>query len=285
MRESFVFYRSYHEALRALPPELRLELYEAICSYALDDEISAMSDIAKAMFTLMKANIEATNRKYRSAIENGKRGGRPKKTEMKPKQNPIETETKPNRNLNDNVNDNENVTVNVNDNEDVTVTSTATAVSTAPTGFFEKTLSEEETGEAEEAEEGTQATEQAEDTKEEPVELLPLQDGKEYPVFPSDVKKWINSYSGLDITAELLRMKEWLDANPKKKKSPMNIRRFITGWLSHEWKEQKPPAYKRSASPSESNVDSDELWKNAVARSQEIMEELDRESRNRDQRT
>ena len=102
MRESFVFFQSYHEAISVMPPEIQLEIYNTVCRYALYGEIPEMSDMAKAMFTLMKANLDATERKYRSAIENGKRGGRPKKSEektkIKPNQNRNKTELKPNRN-------------------------------------------------------------------------------------------------------------------------------------------------------------------------------------------
>lgn len=37
MKDSFVFYRSFYEAIKLLNDEQRLKLYEAIFEYALND--------------------------------------------------------------------------------------------------------------------------------------------------------------------------------------------------------------------------------------------------------
>ena len=309
MRESFVFFKSFFDAIEELPTKYQPDIYAAVCKYSLYGEVPELTGVAKALFILMKANIDASEKKYIAAIENGKKGGRPKKdaeimeqteenpieTERKPEKNPIETqakptetETKPNANLN--VNDNDNVTDNdtVNDNEDVNVTSTSTAtVNTAPAEALEETFRKEET---EEAEEETRTAKQTKSTEEKPVEVLPLLNGRDYPVFESDVEKWRLSYPSLDIEAELRRMKDWLNANPKKRKAPMDIQRFITGWFSHELKEQKSnPAFSAGKKPSAQQptaigFDLDEFCRSAIARSQEIADEIDRENRMRDQR-
>lgn len=81
MRESFVFYRSFAEAIKALDDKSAKELLVSICDYALDDnEPEIENPILKAMFSLMKPQIDANNRKR----EAGKKGGRPKKEETKP---------------------------------------------------------------------------------------------------------------------------------------------------------------------------------------------------------
>ena len=87
---------------------------DAICLYALDRSEIELSPIAKAMFGLIKPQLDANNVRY----ENGKLGGRPKepknnldKTKTKPKDNLDETKAEPN--VNGNVNDNENL----NDND------------------------------------------------------------------------------------------------------------------------------------------------------------------------
>lgn len=111
MRNSFIFYRSFFETFSKLPREERLDLFEAVCNYALNDEDPGeMSGIGDAIFTLLKPQLDANTRKY----ENGLRGGRPKpkrnldETKTKPKHNLDETKPKPNDNVNDNVNENEN---------------------------------------------------------------------------------------------------------------------------------------------------------------------------------
>ena len=81
MRESFVFYRSFAEAIKALDDKSAKELLTALCDYALDDkEVELDNPILKAMFSLIKPQVDANNRKR----EAGKKGGRPKKEETKP---------------------------------------------------------------------------------------------------------------------------------------------------------------------------------------------------------
>ena len=125
MRDSFVFYKSFYDAIKQIPEEYQLELYNAILGYSLEGlEPSNLSDIASAMFTLIKPNIDSAQKKYEASVSNGKRGGRPKEeTKKKPNNNPEETQKKPNNNLeetqekpNPNLHDNDNEDANDNDN-------------------------------------------------------------------------------------------------------------------------------------------------------------------------
>ena len=125
MKDSFVFYASFYEAISALPGDTRLEVYEAVCKYALLGELPELSPVAKAMFTVMRPVMDAASARYEASVANGKKGGRPKKENLeKPSHNLKGFETgnleKPSPNLNVNVNDNDNVNVNVNDNVKVT---------------------------------------------------------------------------------------------------------------------------------------------------------------------
>lgn len=125
-RESFVIYRSFYEALKDLPDEMRLLLHDAIMEYGLYGiEPTDLPPIPKSIFTLIKPQLDANNRKY----ENGKKGGRPRKvqepehgqkatekeaeknqeeTKPKPRKNQEETKAEPNVNANVNENDNDN---------------------------------------------------------------------------------------------------------------------------------------------------------------------------------
>ncbi len=105
-RDSFIFYRSFYEAIKEIPEESQLQVYKAISIYALEQEEIEMTGIAKAIFSLVKPQLDANYKKY----ENGKQSK--SKTKAKDKQNESKVET----NVNDNVNDNENVNVNVNKN-------------------------------------------------------------------------------------------------------------------------------------------------------------------------
>ena len=55
-RDSMVFYRSFHEATRELPPEVYKEAMVALMDYALDGRIDEVSVYAN-MFLRM-ANVE-----------------------------------------------------------------------------------------------------------------------------------------------------------------------------------------------------------------------------------
>lgn len=74
-RESFIFYRSFYEAIKCMPPEVQAEIYPAICEYALFGKLpKSLSEVAKGMFTLIKPNIDVNTARF----ENGKKGGRKK---------------------------------------------------------------------------------------------------------------------------------------------------------------------------------------------------------------
>ena len=108
MRDSFVFYRSFYDAIKTLPEESFCRLSMAIMKYAIEGEETELIGMEVNIFTLIKPQIDANNDRY----SNGKRGGRPKtigyetKEPMVKKEITIGYETKePNDNVNDNVND------------------------------------------------------------------------------------------------------------------------------------------------------------------------------------
>lgn len=75
-RESFIFYRSFYDAIKCMPSEVQAEIYPAICEYALFGKLPKnLSDVAKGMFTLIKPNIDTNTARY----VNGTKGGRRKK--------------------------------------------------------------------------------------------------------------------------------------------------------------------------------------------------------------
>ena len=118
MRESFVFYASWLEAIKNLPREMQGEVLVAIVEYGITGEMPAdLKPIAKALMAMVKPQIDANRVKY----ENGKKGGR------KPNENQTETKTKPNGNQNETKEEpnltkpepNVNVNVYVNDNDNI----------------------------------------------------------------------------------------------------------------------------------------------------------------------
>lgn len=75
MRDSVVFYRSFYEAIKDLPPDQFKESVKAIMEYGLDGVEPNTTGIEKTIYLLTKPQIDANNRRY----ENGKKGGRPAK--------------------------------------------------------------------------------------------------------------------------------------------------------------------------------------------------------------
>lgn len=128
MKESFVFYRSFYDAIKCLPDEQRLEIYEAIFEYGLNDNDVQLEGASQAIYNLTKPSINSANARYNASVENGRKGGRPKTNNLenltKPNHNldkPRYNLDKPNHNLTDTDTDTVNVTytdnVNVNKND------------------------------------------------------------------------------------------------------------------------------------------------------------------------
>lgn len=130
-KDSFVFYRSFSDAMAELTESDQLELYRAIVGYGLDADMPEFgSPYLRMAWMLIKPQLDANWRKYK----NGCKGGAPKGSRNnpngrkgnKPRTNQELTKNKPNVNDNDNVNDN------VNDNEDIKSMPDGTCVSVSP---------------------------------------------------------------------------------------------------------------------------------------------------------
>lgn len=115
MKESFVFFRSFFEAIEEIDEKKQLKLYKSIANFALNNEKPTdLRGIEKAIFSLIEPQITASSKRYevsKKCGEYGKLGGRPKKEKTL---KGFENETL-------NVNDNVNVNVNVNDNHNENV--------------------------------------------------------------------------------------------------------------------------------------------------------------------
>lgn len=101
-RDSMIFYRSFYESLNGLDAIIKAEVYDAIFEYGLNfTEIEFINPTSKALFTLIKPQLDANIKKWNS-------GNKPKlkqntsKTEAKDKHETSEVEA--NVNVNDNVN-------------------------------------------------------------------------------------------------------------------------------------------------------------------------------------
>ena len=106
-RESMVFYRSFMEATDSLEAKQYKKVIQMVLHYAMNGEVPEEKGVEYSLFTLMKPQIDANNKRYengKKGAEFGKLGGRPKKeTPEKPQENP---HISPNVNVNENDNDN-----------------------------------------------------------------------------------------------------------------------------------------------------------------------------------
>lgn len=93
MRNSFVFYDSYFDAIDELDEEIQLKIFRLICKYALYKEEQEMSGIEKAVFLLIKPTIDSNEKRY----ENSKKGGEAKAKKIKKEKAdvPEKNESKP----------------------------------------------------------------------------------------------------------------------------------------------------------------------------------------------
>lgn len=105
-RDSVIFYRSFYEAIKELPLDVQSLVYNAIFEYSLDFNEAVLTGLPKTIFTLIKPQLDANNKRF----ENGSKGGRKKQKETKSesKHNQSETKDKANNNVNNNNNNNDN---------------------------------------------------------------------------------------------------------------------------------------------------------------------------------
>lgn len=119
-----MMYKSYIETARKMPEDKQLAFYNWLIDFALDDiepdfsaESPEMQFALDLVFGQIKESISASIRRYKSSVENGRKGGNPNFKKGQP--NPYykkkdfnalkgEKITQDNLNYNDNVNDNYN---------------------------------------------------------------------------------------------------------------------------------------------------------------------------------
>lgn len=63
-RDSFIFYRSFYEAIKEISEQEQLNVYRAITEYALNQKEIEIAGVSKAIFTLIKPQLDANFQKY-----------------------------------------------------------------------------------------------------------------------------------------------------------------------------------------------------------------------------
>lgn len=117
-RDSFVFYKSFYEAIEALPSETQMKIVKIICDFAFKGiEPTGLKGIEKAVFSLIKPVLESNNKRY----VDGQKGGRPKTNSKINKKNHrlLNSKTSGYTTTKPNVDVDVDVDVDVNEDEDV----------------------------------------------------------------------------------------------------------------------------------------------------------------------
>jgi len=135
MRDSSIFYRSFYEAIKDLPPENQAEVYNAIFEYSLNGNEVELTGISKTIFTLIKPQIQANIKRFKNGSK-AKQKQSVSKQEVRFKQTGSKTEA------NNNVNDNENNKLNKNENVNENNNLTAGEIIPHPLQQFVKNLKE-----------------------------------------------------------------------------------------------------------------------------------------------
>ena len=137
VRTSAVFYEQWYQIIKDFPPKERDKAYKYIFEYAfycIEPQRDKTTSMSYVVFGMAKPNIDSAQRRYDAALENGNKGGRPKKVteevlkkiielrkngltqqevanelslSLKTIQR-VEKDISQNHNVNDNVNDNDN---------------------------------------------------------------------------------------------------------------------------------------------------------------------------------
>lgn len=93
MRDSVLFYRSFYEALKNIPPDERLKVYDSIMEYGMYDHAPDLDGVALAIFLLSKPQIDANNKRYANGCK-AKTKRAVSKTEANSEQDKSEDEAK-----------------------------------------------------------------------------------------------------------------------------------------------------------------------------------------------
>ena len=222
MADGYVFYRSFYDAIKALPGEQAKSVLIAVSEYALDGILPGGSDPVVTMaFTLIKPQIDANSARR----EAGKAGAEKRwKSHSKAM---------------------------ANDSKAMANDSKQVATEWQPVAKDKVKVKEKEKEKAKDKDVIGAESETAFAPETPPIITLPLNDGSEYPISQNEFNEWLMLYPAVDVLAELRKMRGWLQANVAKRKTRKGIQRFVVNWLSRE--QDKPHAEMKIAKQNDDN--------------------------------
>lgn len=75
-RDSFIFYASWVEAVKDLPNDIRLEIYDGIIEYAITGNLPDFKPMAKIAFNFIKNDLDRNSSKYNEKVKSRSESGR-----------------------------------------------------------------------------------------------------------------------------------------------------------------------------------------------------------------
>jgi hypothetical protein len=103
---------------------------------------------------------------------------------------------------------------------------------------------------------------------------LPLADGSAYLASASDSAEWSRAYPSVDLAQEFRHMRQWLLADPSRRKTPRGVRKFVVGWLGRA--QDKPRPRQQFGSPSGLTRKGEEMRKALDAGSPHMFADIER---------
>ena len=76
IKRSFIFNVDWQEVLMEYPPEVRLEVYDAVIRYAASGTLSELKPLAKMAFSFIKKEIDYNNEKYNETVSKRREAGK-----------------------------------------------------------------------------------------------------------------------------------------------------------------------------------------------------------------
>lgn len=205
-------YYDFSKTLKLMPDDAAGRLIKAIFDYVIDGEEPQLENGEQYVFMMLQSQLDRDKTAYEKTVvrnqENGKRGGRPSKTQENPvgfsetQENPEEpTKSQDKNNIREEKEEDKTKTKNKDKEEELY--SNSAACSSEPA------------------------------TQQEPAVFnLWLNNDSYYGVTQTEIDEYQKLYPIVDVPQEFRNMIGWINANPAKRKTPRGIKRFINGWLA-----------------------------------------------------
>lgn len=105
-------------------------------------------------------------------------------------------------------------------------------------------------------EEVANATSSPEPAKAAPVGVigLPTVSDGDFQIFETDIAEWEPAFPAVNVRQQLASMRQWLIANPTKRKTRRGMRKFVVGWLDRKQNESAVVLVRAGAPPGRLNA-------------------------------